>query len=311
MTADCRGRVLLISWLLGWAAARGLVAAVAAPRREASSQALPFQVLAGGDPWECGPEAALLASYIPDGRILVDTDPVRAAKAAIRRFRPDLLVLQDGFVDSRLYHDLRLAMLTPRDLGPDWDRPLPAGGWRGDASALRRASAFCVFAGPQGLEAAMEAAARRLGDFGRPVFGLTFDIWRFRGPDGPVAAEALGEEPYIAVLGESDREVLPELLRQKLGAAPRLVFFVHDRHRFTRQDLEHLRADADRLRAAGIVTSPRLALKLRPGGQALDALPVWTYDPEVVFGPTLWTDAPFLPWWEAAYAAAAGRRPAS
>jgi tetraacyldisaccharide 4'-kinase len=310
MGTDCRGRVLLTSWLLGWAGARGLAAAISVPRREASPPELPFRVLPGADPWECGPEAALLASYVPEGRILVDADPVRGARDAARRFAPDLLVLQDGFVEARLARDLDLAILSPRDLGPDWNRALPAGPWRGDASWLSRASAFCVFAGPQALDAAMAAAGKRLGHFRRPIFAMTFDIWRFRGPNGPVAAEALGEEPYIAVLGESDREMLPELLRHKLGASPRLSFFVHDRHRFTRQDLEHLRADAARLRAAGIVTSPRLALKLRPGEAALRGLPVWTYDPEVAFGPALETDVSFLSWWEAAYAAAAaGHRP--
>lgn len=308
LSADCRGRVLLTSWLLGWAQSRGLSAAVAMPRRDCAPPDLPFQVPPGGDPWECGPEAALLASYIPDGRILVDADPRRGARTAVRRFAPDLLVLQDGFAETRLAWDLGLAILSPRDLGPDWNRPLPAGPWRGDAALLGRASAYFVFAGPQGLASAMLAADKRLGHFGRPVFGLTFDLWRFRGPDGPVAPETLGEEPYIAVLGESDREMLPELLRQKIGAAPRLSFFVHDRHRFTRQDFEHLRADAARMRVAGFVTSPRLALKLRDGEAALGGLPIWTYDPEVVFGPSLGTELSFLPWWDAAYAAVADRR---
>ena len=77
-----------------------------------------------------------------------------------------------------------------------------------------------------------------------------------------------------------------------------MAFFVHDRHRFTRQDFEHLRADAVRLRTAVAVTSPRFDLKLRQGADYLSGLTVWTYDPEVVFGPTLFTDQTFLAWWE-------------
>lgn len=211
MTADCRGRVLLTSWLLGWAASRGVATAVICPRREAGSPELPLAVRPGQDPWECGLEAALLGRYTPDGHILVDADPVRAAKAAVSRFRPELLVLQDGLTECRLGRDISLAILEVRDLGPDWDRPLPAGPWRGDVSFLARATAFCVYAGPLGLPAALLAADKRLSAFGRPVFGMTFDIWRFRGPAGPVAASAIAAEPYIAVLGESDREILPEL----------------------------------------------------------------------------------------------------
>jgi tetraacyldisaccharide 4'-kinase len=308
LSADCRGRVLLTSWLLGWAKARGVGAAVAGPLGDGHPPALPFQVTPGGDPAESGIEAALLASYDPAGRFIIDSDPARAATTAVRSFAPDLLLLEDVFADARLAKDIELAILTPDDLGPGWDKVFPAGAWRLDATALARASAFCVFAGPLSLDAAMETARTRLAPYGRPVFGLTFSIWRWRGPDGPASAETLAEEPYIAVLGASDRDILPELLRRNLGASPRLAFFIHDRHRFTRQDFENLRADAERLRVKTILTSPRLALKLRQGGPALDGYAVWTYDPEVVFGPTLFTDVPFLSWWEAAYRAVSRER---
>lgn len=303
LTADGRGRVLLTSWLLGWAEARGIRTAVTVPRGDASPPALPFVVPPDGDPWESGMEAALLARYTQGGHILMDTDPVRGVRDAVGRYDPDLLVLQDAVADPRVRRDMTLAILTPDDLGSGWNRTLPAGGWRTDASALARASAFCIFAGQEHLPAAMATAKRRLGHFGRPVFGLSFAIWRFRGPAGEATAAELGESPYVVVLDEADREVVPDMLRQQLGTAPRLAFFVHERHRFTRQDFEHLYADATRLRVPNILTSPRLALKLRSGGDTLAGLSVWTYDPEVLFGPSLLTAVPFLAWWEAAFAA--------
>lgn len=309
MSPDSRGRVLLTSWLLGWAAAQGLRTAVTVPLGDAQPLESPLQVLPDGDPRESGIEAALLARYSPEGRILVDADPIRAAQAAVHACDPDLLLLQDAVTDSRVARNLALVLLTPEDLGPGWNRPVPAGAWRGDATTLGRATAFCVFAGPDGLDAAMQAARRRLTPFGRPVFGMTFAIWRFRGPSGAATAEELAGEPYIAVLGESDRDILPDMLRRLLGLPPRMVFFVHDRHRFTLQDFERLRADAVRLRTAHILTSPRLDLKLRAGGEALAGLSVWTYDPEVLFGPDLATGEPFLSWWETAFAAASGQRP--
>jgi tetraacyldisaccharide 4'-kinase len=296
--------VLLTSWLLGWAKARDITSAVTAPVEDGSPPAAPFQVLSGGDPRQSGIETGLLARYVPWGRILIDSDPIRAAQSAIRSFAPDMLVLHDALGDPRLSRDLDLAILTPADLGPGFNRVFPAGNWRRDVSALARASAFCIFAGPMVLDEAMAAAKRRLADFGRPVFGMTFRIWRWRGPDGPTRTETLAGKPYIAVFGESDRDMLPEMLRRMLGAAPRFSFFVHDSHRFTRQDFENLRADAGRLQVTNILTSPRLELKLRRGRDMLDGFTVWTYDPEVVFGPTLFCDVPFLPWWEAAYAAA-------
>ncbi|MHC1791335.1 tetraacyldisaccharide 4'-kinase [Solidesulfovibrio sp.] len=298
MSPDCRGRVLLTAWLLGWANARGVGAAVAGPVGDGHPPALPFQVMPGANPNEAGIEAALLARYAPSGRFLVDPDLRRAAVSAVRAFGPRLLVLQDALGEPRLRRDVELAILTLDDLGPGWNRVFPAGSWRRGARVLAQASAFCIHAGPLTLEAAMQAAAKRLAVYGKPVFGMTFDIWRWRGPDGPAGAAALAGRPYITVLGESDRDSLPQMIGSQLGAAPRMAFFVHDRHRFTRQDFEQLQADAVRLRAEVVITSPRFALKLRQGGPRLDGLPVWTYDPEVVFGPTLFTDQPFLAWWE-------------
>ncbi len=308
MGPESRGRVLLTAWLLGWARARGVSAAVTAPLCGGKPPARPFQVSPDGDPGHSGIDTALLARYTPWCRILIDSDPGRAARFAMRAFAPNLLVADDVLADPRLGRDLELAVLTADDLGPGFGRMFPAGRWRRDVSALSRATAFCVFDGPLTLEATMAAAGRRLAGYGKPVFGLTFRIWRWRGPGGADASEALAGEPYIAVLGESDREMLPELLRRELGLSPRLSFFVHDRHRFTRQDFENLRADADRLRVRNILTSPRLAIKLRQAGGALDDCAVWTYDPEVVFGPTINADGPFLSWWEAAYDAAARGR---
>lgn len=309
MSPDSRGRVLLTSWLLGWAAARGLRAAVTVPPGEAPAPEAPLHVAPDADPQETGIEAALLARYCSQCHILVSADPIQAARTAVTACDPDLLVLQDAVTDYRVARDMNLVLLTPEDLGPGWNRPVPAGVWRGDATTLDRATAFCVFAGADRLEAALQAASRRLKAFARPIFGMTFGIWRFRGPSGAAAAEDLAGEPYIAVLGESDRDVLPDMLRRLLGLPPRMVFYIHDRHRFTLQDFEHLRADALRLRTAHVLTSPRLEMKLRAGGEALSGLSVWTYDPEVQFGPNLASGEAFLPWWEITFGAAPGQRP--
>lgn len=308
MSPESRGRVLLTSWLLGWARAQQVGAAVVAPLGEGRPPVLPYQVTAGGDPDESGIEAALLCSYASDVRCLIDADPIRAATAALRAFSPHMLVLQDALGDPRLARDADLAILTAEDLGPGWNRVFPAGSWRCDASILQAASAYCVFAGRPSLEAVLALAGKRLGHLGKPIFSLTFDIWRWRGQGGVIGGEELAGSPYVAVLGESDRDLLPDMLRRHIGVAPRMIFYVHDRHRFTRQDFENLHADAERLKARNILTSPRFELKLRQGGDALAEHAVWTYDPEVAFGPSLATDLSFLSWWETVFLTAARGR---
>lgn len=117
LSADCRGRVLLTSWLLGWARARGVGAAVAGPLGDGHPPAVPFQVTPGGDPDESGIEAALLASYDPAGRFIIDSDPARAATAAVRSFAPDLLLLEDAFADARLKKASSWPSLPPTTWG--------------------------------------------------------------------------------------------------------------------------------------------------------------------------------------------------
>lgn len=308
MSPESRGRVLLTSWLLGWAGAQHVGAAVIAPRGEGRPPVVPYQVTPGGDPDDSGVEAALLASYVPDVRCLIDTDPVRAVTTAMRAYSPHMLVLQDALADPRLARDIELAILTPEDLGAGWGRLFPAGTWRRDLPALEAATAYCVFAGQADLAQTLELARKRLGHLGKPIFSLGFDIWRWRGQGREVEARELAGSPYLAVLGESDRPFLPEMLRRQCGVSPRMLFFFHDRHRFTRQDFDTVRADAVRFKARNILTSPRVELKLRQGAPLLEGLTVWTYDPEVVFGPSLFTDVPFLSWWENAFLAAARGR---
>ena len=173
MSPDCRGRVMLTSWLLGWAGARGVSAAVAGPTGDGCPPASPFQVLPGTSLDEAGVEAALLSRYTPGGRFLVDADPRVAAAAAVRAFAPSLLLLQDALGDPRLRRDIELAILTPEDLGPGFGRVFPAGAWRRGPEVLSRAAAFVVHAGPQSLDAAMAAAERRLAGYGKPIFGMT------------------------------------------------------------------------------------------------------------------------------------------
>ncbi|MFU2209891.1 tetraacyldisaccharide 4'-kinase [Solidesulfovibrio sp. C21] len=308
MAAESRGRVLLTSWLLGWARARNVAVAVAASPGDGRPPVVPYQLTPGDDCDVTGIEAALIVGYAPDTRLILDTDPIRAARTAERTFAPKMLVLQDALADPRLKKDIELAILTADDLGAGWDRVFPAGHWRRDASTLAQADAFCVFAGPLAQHAALEAAKKRLAPFDKPVFGLSFDIWRWHGPEKAVAGEELAGAPYVAVLAESDRELLPEMLRRQIGVAPRIIFFVHDRHRFSHQDFENLRADAARFKARNILTAPRLALKLAQHGGVLDGYAMWTYDPEVVFGPSLTDGTPFLTWWEKAFEQAARKR---
>ena len=56
----------------------------------------------------------------------------------------DLLILDDGFQHLRMQRDVNLCLFSSHDLEAGWDRVIPAGSWREDASALSRADAFLI-----------------------------------------------------------------------------------------------------------------------------------------------------------------------
>ncbi len=294
-----RGKVMVSAWLLGWAGARGLNAALLAGTRGASPSETPLAVDPSTPVSECGVEASLLAGYRPGATILADPNPVRSGKHAMKRLdpKPDLLILHDHFSNLRARRSADIVLLGPLDLDKGWNRPFPAGSWREGAKALERASAFVLHIWPDELPLRRALAERRLKQFGKPVFTVHPSIWRLRRTDGHTAPD-LGGEPYLLVAAESNQDVAAKAAHKFLGMVPRLRVVFPDSHRFTREDQAQIAADATRMRAPHVLATPEAALLLGsvPGKE------LWTFDPDVVLGPCLLTGTSFTPWWEGTWA---------
>ncbi len=65
------------------------------------------------DPAVTGDEAALLALKLPEVPVICSADRVSAAQTAIDKFKPDVLILDDGFQHLRLYRDIDIALIPP------------------------------------------------------------------------------------------------------------------------------------------------------------------------------------------------------
>jgi len=298
---QARGKVLVSAWLLGWAASKNLTPVLLAEPGEAAPQHMPLSVLPGTPPSECGAEAALLARYRPETVVLVDSRPDRAGKSAWSTVHPDLLLLHGMFSNPRVRRSLDIVLLGPRDLDKGWNRVFPAGAWSEGAGALGRAACFILHAWPDELAARRPLAERRLAGLGAPVFTVHPRIWRLRRSDG-LTAENLGGEPYVLVAAQTNQDVAAKAAQAFLGLPPRLTMTFPVSHRFTRQDLEQIAADAARMRVPHVLATPEAAMRL--GG--VPGRELWTYDPDVVLGPCLLDGRRFGPWWETAWARLAG-----
>lgn len=90
------------------------------------------------NPEQCGDEPYLLASTVPGLILLVGGDRFRSGMLAFERFRPDLLLLDDGFQHIRLKRDLNILLLDGKaPFGNGFT--LPLGILREPRSAVRRA----------------------------------------------------------------------------------------------------------------------------------------------------------------------------
>ena len=90
---------------------------------------------------EAGDEPLLIAQQLPGVIVIVDADRTNAGRYALTQFKPDLLLLDDGFQHRRLHRDLDiLTFKNAQDLGSGW--LLPAGPLREPLASLERADLF-------------------------------------------------------------------------------------------------------------------------------------------------------------------------
>jgi tetraacyldisaccharide 4'-kinase len=298
---DC-GQMLVSAWLLGWAEAKGLTTALIANPGTVKPPHMPFTVEPSAQVGQASPSPLLLARYRPKTLVLVDANPVRAGKAAWKDRHPDLIILYNHFSSLGLSNRSDLVLFTAEDLDHGWNRPFPAGLWRESAQALNRAKAFVLHMTPQDWQRHKNLAERRLARFGKPVFTVSPRIWRLRRiPDG-LTAQDLGAEPYILVSTDSQQDMTAKAAQAFLKAPARFTVIFPDNYRPTRQDASGLAEEAKRFKCPHILASPQLSLFLPSfSGQNL-----WSFDPEVVFGPGLDPGLGFASWWDGQWSAQPG-----
>lgn len=288
------GKTPLAAWLLNWAVAQGLRPSLLTRGYKAKPPQLPYRATSAS-PWtEAGDEPLLLAETEPGALVLVDPKRGRAAAWACEHEPPDLFVLDDGMQHLALKRDADLVLLRPADLGRQWGKVIPAGSWREPVQALRRASAFLVKTSSLDI---LELCRARLGPFEKPVFCFEYALAGIR-PVGDeprpfLRAEDIREAPFVLVTGLADPEAVAITATRWCGRPPAEHLVFPDHHPFTRQDWDTIEKSLQRTGARRALCTAKDAVKLRPlADERLYAL-----ETRLVFGPTLFADAPFPDWW--------------
>lgn len=302
------GKTPVTDWLLDWAGARGLRAAVLTRGYGAKAPFRPFPVNADASPAHSGDEPLMLARRHPDALILADPDRNRAARHALSdTLPPDLFILDDGFQHLSTGRHLDLVLLDSDDLsdgpGSGWNRVLPAGTWREPAASLSAAHAFLIKLDPAAWPDTLPMLRRRLAPFPRPVFAFRLHPRGLRacGESSSLLPASAVPGPYLLTSAVGSPAQVRRSVEAFMGRAPQEHLIFSDHYGYTRPE------DAQRLSAPGlpVLCTAKDAVKLN----SLNLPALYALDVKADFYAAAWPDnhtqtPDFESWWNAWWASA-------
>jgi len=234
--------------------------------------------------WEAvGDEAVLLARRLPGVPVVVGGNRFLAGREALRLFRPDLLLLDDGFQHRQLHRDLDLVMVDAADPFGGC-RLLPRGRLREPVTGLRRAHAVLLSRTDQAPDL---AALRRC--LGRIAPGVVQILTRHR-PSRLTELEGGEERPLsslqgrrlLAVSGIANPAAFHRTLTALGGVVAGAAAFP-DHHPYAPADLSQVARAAHEVRAELVVTTEKDAVRmpLAPTPEAASAPPIRVLEVEL------------------------------
>ncbi len=219
------------------------------------------------DPAEVGDEAAELRLALPDVTIAVGKWRVRTAQAALARWSPEVLVLDDGFQHLPLARTLDLMLLPAESLLSN-GYCLPAGPLREPPSGLRRAHGIVIVVSPHppapppargrgGIPPPLPRRGRGLGGEGVPTYTASVaPAALLHLPTGDrLPLDALRNRPLTLVCGIARPERFIHTA-QSLGYTIESVHTYPDHYAYSPDELRFLAGKT-------VLTTAKDAVKLR------------------------------------------------
>lgn len=256
------GKTPVVAWLLEWALGEGLKPAVLTRGYKSRPPRRPYAVDSSSPTREAGDEPLLLKRVYPESNIIVDPKRVRGGKLACDKLQSNLLIMDDGFQHLRVQRDINLCVLAPQDLEEQWDRVIPSGSWREDASALKRADAFLINTTADD-DGCLEIMAHiKLISLGKPLFFFRISAVGVTNPQTGATMPSLEKTRYLLVTGIALPDKVAQTCRTDLKEQPIRHLIYPDHYAFTHKDWETIAQTAEASRCTHIVCTPKDVVKL-------------------------------------------------
>lgn len=212
-------------------------------------------------PETAGDEPYLMAERLKRIPILVSSDRYKGCQWLLKRFKLDVILLDDAFQHLRLHRDLNLLLVDATN--PFWNGALlPRGALREPLSEVRRADVV-IFTRSEDAADASEWV-HEIERFGRPCIRTTFRPTRLihLREGTPLSPALLAKEPVLGFCGIGNPDSFAMLLK-RLGADLREQMVFRDHYSYQLSDVEAIRKKADDLGVKWVVTTEKDAVKIK------------------------------------------------
>ncbi|WP_456324170.1 tetraacyldisaccharide 4'-kinase [Desulfonauticus submarinus] len=196
----------------------------------------PFKVPKNASPLICGDEPLLLAKHSP-AKVIIDPNRLRAAQYALKKLKPDLFILDDGFGQIKIKKDLDIVIFSPKDFYY-WNQVIPSGMWREGKNALYRADLFLISLQGQDKNTLLPLIEKKLAPF-KKIF-LFFDYKPSFLQSSLTHKKTRTLQKYILITSLANPQKITLALSKFLGTDPKKHFKFSDHYNFTSKDLKRI-----------------------------------------------------------------------
>lgn len=232
------------------------------------------------DPEEAGDEPYLMAAKLKTVPVIVGRDRYRTGIYAVERFKPDVILLDDGFQHIRFARDIDIVLIdSRRGFGNGY--LFPMGILREPLYGLKRASFFMI----KGNELGIRNYELQITNFkkqNKPFISFNYKPQAVINlVDGSkLSVDILKGKKVIALSGIAEPKSFSETLKE-LGAIIIREIIYPDHHFYTSDDLRRINVAMED--AEFIVTTEKDGVKLKRlfpdrniQGQAIKETPIYT-----------------------------------
>jgi len=213
---------------------------------------------------EGGDEPVMLSERCKGAPVIVGGDRYAAAKLAMTRFEPDVIVMDDGFQHVALWRDIDLLVFDgTQDI--QMLKMFPAGTLREPVKAMRRAKAAIVTKlnltdDTQDVPGEIRSIAPELKIFHCSLEPVV--LTNIHREELETNVSELADRKIIAVCGIGNSAAFERLLSDALGMLICRRFFFRDHHRYTDTDVEMIEGSRRSLGAEWVITTEKDAVKI-------------------------------------------------